>query len=197
MVRKDFRAEVLPRSQKYEAGAVALEKGKSWMERGVASLGTCEHFITPGVQGYMGKTKDGAGKLKGVRWWRTFDASRFKETVLGRVCRLGTRKQALIQGCSRCTGQNWAGAGEAGLGGSSHTGATNPHRELRSWDRSWIEAREGDLCTPRMSSHWMQDVSGEGMSPWRKQLLLAKGNSWRWIQPPAGCWASAHLRLKG
>lgn len=64
------------------------------MYRKMGSPGNCKHFTTLGVQGYVGKMKDGAGKLKRVT--KRLNASQFKEIVFRRVCRLSTRKQALI-----------------------------------------------------------------------------------------------------
>ena len=58
-----------------------VQKAKSQMWRSTASQGNCEHLPVPGVQGYMGKMKDGAGKLKMGLVMKSLDTCRFKEIV--------------------------------------------------------------------------------------------------------------------
>lgn len=101
--------------QKYEAGAEDVEKEKSCIWRNMASPDNCKHLATPGVQGCVGKIKDGAGTLKRCLVTKSRDTSQLKEIVFRRVCRLSTRKQALIWGAGFLavlgwgTGRSWTG----------------------------------------------------------------------------------------
>lgn len=93
--------------QEYEAGAEDVEKGKSCTWRNMASPDNCKHLTTLGVQGYMGKMKDGAGTFKGCLVTKSLDTSQLREIVFRRVCRLSTRKQALTWGAGFLSVLGW------------------------------------------------------------------------------------------
>lgn len=85
----------------------------------MASPGNCGHLTVPGVQGYVGKIKD--GKLKRGLVMKSLDTCQLKGAVFRSICRLSTRKQALIWGAGGFLGVLRWGRGRC----SSSTGATD------------------------------------------------------------------------
>lgn len=123
---------------------------------------------------------DGAGKLKRVT--KTLNASQFKEIVFRRVCRLSTRRQALIWGAGGFLSVLKCGRRRSYTGMQSKQRPHRSHRELwkgtrpelsqesrtfapRHWAATGCRMSQGRGChLGRSSSLWLRGIPGDGFS---------------------------------